>query len=227
MPGNAPPVATEREAISTYLRQQHDGIRFAAYGLTDEQAHQVSSRSAISIANLVKHVTHTERTWMERARAGAVLPADWSHGETGRSPESPKDRPMADRAAWSHGETGRSPGSAKEYGDDWNADGETIDDLMAAFDVVARDTEAAALDESLDLDQPVPVPRDAPWFPKDIDAWSVRWVYFHLIEELARHAGHADIVREHVDGATMYELMAGAEGWPETPWMKPWRPPAA
>jgi len=227
MPGNAPPVATEREAISTYLRQQHDGIRFAAYGLTDEQAHQVSSRSAISIANLVKHVTHTERTWMERARAGAVLPADWSHGETGRSPESPKDRPMADGAAWSHGETGRSPGSAKEYGDDWNADGETIDDLMAAFDAVARDTEAAALDESLDLDQPVPVPRDAPWFPKDIDAWSVRWVYFHLIEELARHAGHADIVREHVDGATMYELMAGAEGWPETPWMKPWRPPAA
>ena len=227
MPGNAPPVATEREAISTYLRQQHDGIRFAAYGLTDEQAHQVSSRSAISIANLVKHVTHTERTWMERARAGAVLPADWSHGETGRSPESPKDRPMADRAAWSHGETGRSPGSAKESGDDWNADGETIEDLMAAYDVVARDTEAAALDESLDLDQPVPVPRDAPWFPQDIDAWSVRWVYFHLIEELARHAGHADIVREHVDGATMYELMAGAEGWPETPWMKPWRPPAA
>ena len=227
MPGNAPPVATEREAISTYLRQQHDGIRFAAYGLTDEQAHQVSSRSAISIANLVKHVTHTERTWMERARAGAVLPADWSHGETGRSPGSAKDRPMADRAAWSHGETGRSPGSAKEYGDDWNADGETIEDLMAAFDAVACDTEAAALDESLDLDQPVPVPRDAPWFPQDIDAWSVRWVYFHLIEELARHAGHADIVREHVDGATMYELMAGAEGWPETPWMKPWRPPAA
>ena len=214
MPGNAPPVATEREAISTYLRQQHDGIRFAAYGLTDEQAHQVSSRRAISIANLVKHVTHTERTWMERARAGAAaLPAD--------------TRPAAQRAAWSHGETGRSPGSAKEYGDDWNADGEAIEDLMAAFDVVARDTEAAALDESLDLDQPVPVPRDAPWFPKDIDAWSVRWVYFHLIEELARHAGHADIVREHVDGATMYELMAGAEGWPETPWMKPWRPPAA
>ena len=227
MPGNAPPVATEREAISTYLRQQHDGIRFAAYGLTDEQAHHVSSRSANSIANLVKHVTHTERTWIERARAGAVLPADWSHGETGRSAESPKDRPMADRAAWSHGETGRSPGSAKEYGDDWNADGETIEDLMAAFDAVARDTEAATLDESLDLDQPGPVPRDAPWFPQDIDAWSVRWVYFHLIEELARHAGHADIVREHVDGATMYELMAGAEGWPETPWMKPWRPPAA
>lgn len=198
MPGNAPPVATEREAISTYLRQQHDAIRFAAYGLTDEQAHLVSSRSAISIANLVKHVTHMERTWMERARAGGIHAAD--------------ARPAAQQAA--------------TYGEDWNADGETIEDLMAALDAVARDAEAAALDESLDLDQPVPVPRDVPWFPKDVDAWSVRWVYFHLIEELARHAGHADIVREHIDGATMYELMAAAEGWPETPWLRPWRPPA-
>ena len=45
------------------------------------------------------------------------------------------------------------------------------------------------------------------------------------MEELARHAGHADIVREHIDGATMYELMAGAEGWPATEWMTPWQPP--
>jgi hypothetical protein len=45
----------------------------------------------------------------------------------------------------------------------------------------------------------------------------------HLIEEVARHAGHADIVRESIDGATMYELMAAAEGWPETEWLKPWR----
>ena len=52
----------------------------------------------------------------------------------------------------------------------------------------------------------------------------MRWVWFHLIEELARHAGHADIVREAIDGATMYELVAGREGWPETDWLKPWRP---
>ena len=45
-----------------------------------------------------------------------------------------------------------------------------------------------------------------------------------MIEEVARHAGHGDIVREAVDGATMYGLMAAAEGWPETPWLKPWRP---
>ena len=78
----------------------------------------------------------------------------------------------------------------------------------------------------LDLDHPVPVPKGVPWFPPDLDAWSLRWVLLHLIEETARHAGHADIVRESIDGATMYELMAGAEGWPETEWIKPWRPPS-
>jgi tRNA uridine 5-carboxymethylaminomethyl modification enzyme len=44
-------------------------------------------------------------------------------------------------------------------------------------------------------------------------------------EEIARHAGHADIVRESIDGATMFELMAGAEGWPATEWLEPWQPP--
>jgi Clp amino terminal domain, pathogenicity island component/Protein of unknown function (DUF664) len=41
-----------------------------------------------------------------------------------------------------------------------------------------------------------------------------------------RHAGHADIVRESIDGATIYELMAAAEGWPATEWLQPWEPGA-
>jgi hypothetical protein len=41
----------------------------------------------------------------------------------------------------------------------------------------------------------------------DLDSLSAiglnrRWVLLHLIEELARHAGHADIIRESIDGAT-------------------------
>ena len=60
-----------------------------------------------------------------------------------------------------------------------------------------------------DLDTQVPVPHDVPWFPQDLDFWNVRWVAMHLVEELARHAGHCDIIRESIDGATMYELMAG------------------
>jgi hypothetical protein len=62
-----------------------------------------------------------------------------------------------------------------------------------------------------------------PWNRKDLKYWNVRWILLHLIQETARHAGHADIIRESVDGATAYPLMAAAEGWPETPWLKPWR----
>ena len=76
-----------------------------------------------------------------------------------------------------------------------------------------------------DLGQAVPVPKGVPWFPDDVEAWSVRWVLLHLITETARHAGHADIVRESVDGATAFPIMAGAEGWPASPWMQPWTIP--
>jgi hypothetical protein len=41
---------------------------------------------------------------------------------------------------------------------------------------------------------------------------------------LTRHAGHADIIRESIDGATMYELMAALEEWPETDFVKRWKP---
>ena len=58
------------------------------------------------------------------------------------------------------------------------------------------------------------------------DAFSLRWMLLPPVEETARHAGHADIIRESIDGATAYPLMAAVEDWPETPWMKPWRPTA-
>jgi uncharacterized damage-inducible protein DinB len=97
--------------------------------------------------------------------------------------------------------------------------------LAGALDAYAAATAAtdAVIAAIPDLGQPVPVP-DAPWFPKDVEAWSVRWVLLHLIQETARHAGHADMVREAVDGATAFPLMAAAEGWPASPWMQPWEP---
>lgn len=100
---------------------------------------------------------------------------------------------------------------------------ETLREVLDRYDEVAGETEAA-IAEIPDLDQPVPVPRGVPWFPDDVDAWSVRWVLLHLIQETARHAGHADIVRESLDGATAFPLLAAVEHWPSTPWLQPWTP---
>ncbi|WP_328606664.1 DinB family protein [Amycolatopsis sp. NBC_00345] len=99
---------------------------------------------------------------------------------------------------------------------------ETLESVLDRYDRIAARTEEVVAGIP-DLGRPVPVPKGVPWYPKDVDAWSVRWVLLHLIEETARHAGHADIIRESLDGATAMPLMAAAEGWPETDWVKPWR----
>jgi hypothetical protein len=102
---------------------------------------------------------------------------------------------------------------------------ESLATVLDLYGRVGADTErvVAGID---DLGQAVPVPSGVPWFPDDVEAWSVRWVLLHLIQETARHAGHADIVRESVDGATAFALMAAVEGWPATEWIQPWCRPA-
>ncbi|MGW7439836.1 DinB family protein [Streptomyces sp. NPDC054849] len=76
-------------------------------------------------------------------------------------------------------------------------EGESIASVLAFWDEVRQETEAfvAALPS---LDDTFPLP-PAPWFPKDGKV-SMRWMLLHLVEEFARHAGHADIVRETLDG---------------------------
>ncbi|MEU9301378.1 DinB family protein [Streptomyces sp. NPDC048269] len=77
------------------------------------------------------------------------------------------------------------------------AEGESIEDVLAFWDGVVREAEAfVAAVPSLDDTFPLP---PAPWFPKDGKV-SVRWMLLHLVEEFARHAGHADVVRESIDG---------------------------
>jgi hypothetical protein len=62
------------------------------------------------------------------------------------------------------------------------------DDLASYQASVVRSREAVA---GRDLDEVIP----------DED-YTLRWVYLHMIEEYARHNGHADLLRERIDGAT-------------------------
>jgi uncharacterized damage-inducible protein DinB len=118
----------------------------------------------------------------------------------------------------------RHSGSEDEYQANFRlSTHDTLEDVLALYDQVASET-GAVVAGIADLGHPVPVPSGVPWFPDDVEAWSLRWVLLHLIEETARHAGHADIVRESIDGANAYPLMAAAEGWPASPWIQPWEP---
>jgi hypothetical protein len=189
-------VADERSALREFLAYHQSAYFAVSYGLTDEQARSTPSVSALSIGGLVKHATGMQRSWMARVAAAPGAP--------------PKDpRPFEE--------------IAKGFGDEhvMRTD-ETLDGLLRSFE--DQNAKSLRLVETADLDAAVPVPHDIPWFPKNFHAWSVRWVILHVINELARHAGHADIVRESIDGATMYELIAGLENWEPRPWVKPWNP---
>ncbi|WP_406201720.1 DinB family protein [Kitasatospora sp. NBC_01560] len=77
-------------------------------------------------------------------------------------------------------------------------DGETLAGLLAAYERVARETdELVSTLPDLGLTHPLP---QAPWFEPGA-SWSVRRVLLHVIAETAQHAGHADILRESLDGA--------------------------
>ena len=88
------------------------------------------------------------------------------------------------------------------------ADDVTVADLIADYRRAAAETEEIVLGLD-DLDLPVPLP-EAPWFPPSTVV-SARWVLLHLIEETCRHAGHADIIRESIDGANAFLLIDRAE----------------
>ncbi|RJO73536.1 DinB family protein [Nocardia panacis] len=82
-----------------------------------------------------------------------------------------------------------------------NPDGDTEDvaeadpaATFAAYENEIKLCDAAVAEMSLDANT-LPHPR------RD-QVFSLRWVYLHLIEEYARHNGHADFLRERIDGST-------------------------
>jgi uncharacterized damage-inducible protein DinB len=192
MPGNPPPERDERDALLSYIVQQRDGLKYAAYGLSEEQIRMRPTKSALTVGGLLKHAADTEQGWID-VIAGRERQVDEAAEEA--------------------------------YGENFVVtDRDSLESLIATFDEVAAETNRT-VNGLVSLETRIQLP-PAPWYPDNPDGYSARWILLHVIEELARHAGHADILREHIDGATMYELMAGAEGWPESEWIKPWRPAA-
>lgn len=69
---------------------------------------------------------------------------------------------------------------------------ETVTDVVAFYDRARRAADLVIGELQLD-------DRGTAWFGEQV---SLRWVLIHMIEETARHAGHMDILRELIDGAT-------------------------
>jgi len=84
--------------------------------------------------------------------------------------------------------------------DNLNADFEELDSAEAPAVLAAFWEEVGLARDAvrdLDLDHVVPSHGDHPDRVRDL-----RWIYVHMIEEYARHNGHADLLRERIDGVT-------------------------
>ncbi|KUL25873.1 mycothiol transferase [Actinoplanes awajinensis] len=73
---------------------------------------------------------------------------------------------------------------------------ETVTSLVAGYQATIAQANRV-VETWTDLTQPAPRPPGRGALPP-----SQRWVLVHMIEEIGRHAGHADILREQIDGST-------------------------
>ncbi len=166
---------TERSDLIESLARHRGFLLHTAQGLSEEQARTRSTVSALTIASLLKHVADTEEQWMDFARRGAEAMAgggdvDWEAVASGEVEFVDTRFELTEE--------------------------ETLDRLRARVAEVAAATEAFI--GGADLDQVHPLP-EAPWFEPGA-AWSVRRVALHCIAEISQHSGHADIIREAIDG---------------------------
>jgi hypothetical protein len=92
---------------------------------------------------------------------------------------------------------GTAADNAESWAAEWRLEpGETLASVLAEYEEVARQTDG--LVATLDLDASHPLP-EAPWFEPG-GVRSVRRTFLHIVAETAQHAGHADILRESIDG---------------------------
>ena len=170
-------VTGERADLLETLRKHRYFLRHTVQGLAEDQARERTTVSELTLGGLIKHVADVEKGWVDFILDGPAAVAgggDWSE-DMEITPEileawSAKFRLLPD---------------------------ETLEDVLAEYEKVANRTdELVASLPDIDASQPLP---EAPWFEKGA-RWSARRVFLHIIAETSQHAGHADILRESLDG---------------------------
>jgi uncharacterized damage-inducible protein DinB len=176
---------TERADLLAALATARSALTTAVHGLSDEQAGEHPTVSALCLGGLIKHVASIEEGWLRFVVEGpSAMRYDLPDGVT-----------WADFAA----------GTAREF-PQWAIDhqndflmlpGDTLAGIIERYEqVAARSAEVIAAVPDLSATHPLP---EAPWHEPGA-VRSVRGVLLHVVAETAQHAGHADILRETLDG---------------------------
>ncbi|WP_296604582.1 DinB family protein [Nocardioides sp.] len=166
-------MTTERDDILDLLTKHRGFLTYTVQGLSDEAARSRPTVSALSLGGLIKHVTAVERNWADFVVNGAANQPDWASVDW----SNPPPEILAHQQAFVMSED------------------ETLAEILAAYAEVAAATDE--LVRTVDLDTAHSLP-EAPWAAAT--TWSARRAILHIALETAQHAGHADIIRETIDG---------------------------
>ncbi|MEW1720311.1 DinB family protein [Streptomyces sp. NPDC093109] len=182
-----PPAAldAERTDLLNELATARATLTATVRGLGDEQMGERPTVSALCLGGLIKHVASVEEAWLRFAVDGpSAMSFDLPEGVT-----------WADFMA---GTAREFPQWAIDRESDFRmAPGETLAGILARYErVAARSEEIIASVPDLSATHPLP---EAPWNEPGAE-YSVRRVLIHVIAETAQHTGHAEILRETLDG---------------------------
>jgi len=165
-------LADEVATLTGFLDYQRATLEWKTRGLTDEQLRVSLPPTSMTLGGMLKHLAYVEDYWFTETVEGEPKPSPWAEVDWKADPD------------WEW------HSAAEDSGEDlrrlW---AERVEHSRA---VVAREL----------------TPDPGAGLARAHSAWggqgqaSLRWVLVHMIEEYARHNGHADFLREAIDGRT-------------------------
>jgi Protein of unknown function (DUF664) len=163
----------EATTLRGFLDHHRDTFRWKCSGLSQAQLAQALPPSDMTLGGMMKHLAIVDQSWFEDDFAGGGL------------------MPPFDTVDW-------------EADGDWEwhtAKDDSPEELLALFDEAVRRSDAV-LDAALGPEGPGLDGLSVADQPDGLGKFSLRWILLHMIEEYARHNGHADLIRESIDGQT-------------------------
>jgi uncharacterized damage-inducible protein DinB len=167
-----PQTGSEVDVLLGFLGYHRDTMRMKTAGLSDEQLGTALSPSSMTLGGMIKHLAFVESYWFREVFLGVDAMAPF------------------DAAPWPDDNDWDWHSAAEDRGD-------VVRMLWEQAVVESQSITAAALARPDGIEQLSSRSRhdgDTPF--------NLRWILVHMIEEYCRHNGHADLLREAIDGQT-------------------------
>ena len=168
-----PPLAAgEAATLVGFLDYQRATLEWRCRGLSDESLRTPLTPTTMTLGGLLKHLAWVEDHWFTKVAAGRPMPEPWASADFTADPD------------WEWNSAALDTGHALRglWAERVAASRRIVDEKLAAGEEGALGTTHSA------------------WGGQGHA--SLRWILTHMIEEYARHNGHADLLREAIDGET-------------------------